>query len=106
MWRILRLDADRIREGMRQKEMSLISENMKLEKALSESQARERAAVEELDVLHKRIGGELPKHCRDCELWGSAGWSQSEIGYCEGDDHPHKGTDSCNRWRRLQGREL
>jgi hypothetical protein len=64
----------------------------KVAQALDESQ-------EELDVLHERLGGELPKHCRDCDLWGKAGWGQYQIGYCEGDDHPHKGTDFCNRWR-------
>ncbi|MEA4920651.1 MAG: hypothetical protein VB078_07015 [Clostridiaceae bacterium] len=65
---------------------------------LAESRRREQAANEELDVLHEWLGGELPKHCKDCDLWGEAGWGQFEIGYCEGDDNPHKATDFCSRW--------
>ena len=47
-WRTLRLDADRIREGMMEKEMRLIGENMRLEAQLAKSKRRERAAVEDI----------------------------------------------------------
>lgn len=81
----------------------LLNELQRTEAQLAASRQETRAAVEELDILHERLGGELPKRCEECELWGKAGWSQYAIGYCEGDDHPHKGTDFCNRWRGPQG---
>ena len=57
------------------------------------------AAVEELKMLEKHIGKAIPKRCKTCELWGKRGWSQFEVGYCEGDDNPHSPNDFCSRWR-------
>jgi len=50
----------------------------------------------ERDQLVDRCGGTIPVHCVDCELWGSNGWSQQGVGYCEGDDKPHGATDFCS----------
>lgn len=61
------------------------------------------ALKSERDALVERCGGTIPVHCSDCELWGSNGWSQHGVGYCEGDSKPHEGTDFCSygKKRRL-----
>lgn len=51
----------------------------------------------ERDAAYRRLGGEPPNTCKTCDLWGKDGWSQHEIGYCEGDDHPHGPDDFCSR---------
>ncbi|MBQ0142846.1 MAG: hypothetical protein KBT06_08630 [Prevotellaceae bacterium] len=60
------------------------------------------AAIAELKMLEKHIGKSIPKRCKTCELWGKRGWSQFEVGYCEGDDNPHSPNDFCSRWRGVQ----
>lgn len=69
----------------------LTKENAKLK-------AERDAAVEDLKLLEKAVGKSIPKTCWSCELWGSNGWSQFEVGYCDGDDRPHRRNDFCSRW--------
>lgn len=56
----------------------------------------------ERDAVYKLLGGEPPKICKTCDLWGTNGWGQYQIGYCEGDDHPHGPNDFCSRHRGPQ----
>lgn len=51
----------------------------------------------ERDAAYKLLGGEPPKTCKTCVLWGGNGWGQYQIGYCEGDDNPHGPNDFCSR---------
>lgn len=51
----------------------------------------------ERDAAYQQLGGEPPKTCKTCELWGKSGWGQYQVGYCEGDDHPHGPDDFCSR---------
>lgn len=51
----------------------------------------------ERDAAYKKLGGEPPKTCKTCNLWGTNGWGQYQVGYCEGDDHPHRPDDFCSR---------
>lgn len=48
MWHTLRADADRIREGLMDKEVRLIAENIRLEAQFAESQRRAQDARNEL----------------------------------------------------------
>lgn len=59
-------------------------------------------AKRERDVAYKLLGGEPPKTCKTCVLWGGNGWGQYQIGYCEGDDNPHGPNDFCSRHRGPQ----
>lgn len=54
----------------------------------------------ERDALAERCGGTIPVYCGECELWGTNGWSQYQIGYCEDDDKPHKATDFCSQGKQ------
>lgn len=56
----------------------------------------------ERDAAYKLLGGEPPKTCKTCVLWGGNGWAQYQIGYCEGDDNPHGPNDFCSRHRGPQ----
>lgn len=56
----------------------------------------------ERNVAYKLLGGEPPKTCKTCVLWGGNGWAQYQIGYCEGDDNPHGPNDFCSRHRGPQ----
>lgn len=51
----------------------------------------------ERDAAYKLLGGEPPKTCKTCVLWGGNGWGQYQIGYCDGDDNPHGPNDFCSR---------
>lgn len=59
-------------------------------------------AKRERNVAYKLLGGEPPKTCKTCVLWGGNGWAQYQIGYCEGDDNPHGPNDFCSRHRGPQ----
>ncbi len=54
-------------------------------------------AIAERDAAYQQLGGEPPKTCKTCELWGKSGWGQYQVGFCEGDDHPHVPDDFCSR---------
>ena len=66
------------------------------EKRLDRTPEELAADLAELKILRERAGGRLPVHCNECELWGSNGWSQYQVGYCEGDSRPYKATDFCS----------
>lgn len=70
--------------------------------AIEQLEEERDAAIAELKMLEKHIGKSIPKRCKTCELWGKRGWSQFEVGYCEGDDNPHSPNDFCSRWRGVQ----
>lgn len=59
---------------------------------------------QERDAAYKLLGGEPPKTCRTCTLWGTNGWGQYQVGYCEGDEHPHGPNDFCSRHPDVQRR--
>ncbi|QUH21098.1 hypothetical protein [Alkaliphilus sp. B6464] len=58
--------------------------------------------VGERNALAERCGGTIPVYCGECELWGKKGWSQHQIGYCEGNGRPHKATDFCSYGKKKQ----
>jgi len=55
------------------------------------------------ETLKIYCGGELPVYCAECDKWGGAGWSQHQVGYCEGDNKPHKAADFCSYGERKDG---
>ena len=79
---------------------------VKLQVKMTEISNRQRAELEqakrERNVAYKLLGGEPPKTCKTCVLWGGNGWGQYQIGYCEGDDNPHGPNDFCSRHRGPQ----
>lgn len=75
---------------------STLEDNAKLHIDLSEAIKIIAALKSEKDALADRCGGTIPVHCADCELWGSNGWGQQGVGYCEGDDKPHEATGFCS----------
>ena len=79
---------------------------VKLQVKMAEISNRQRAELEqakrERNVAYKLLGGEPPKTCKTCVLWGGNGWGQYQIGYCEGDDNPHGPNDFCSRHRGPQ----
>lgn len=101
-WHILRLDADRIREGMMQKEMRLIGDNMRLEKQLTASQRREQAAVEDLkDALYDP----LTIDCGYCKYRGAeTNEHVATTGGCHACEN-HGGFYDCFEWRGPQESE-
>lgn len=74
-----------------------VAEQEVLKKALHEAKSELAQIKAELKAAYRKLGGEPPKTCKTCDLWGKDGWSQHEIGYCEGDDHPHGPDDFCSR---------
>lgn len=70
--------------------------------ALSALRSELEQVEQERDVAYKLLGGEPPKTCKTCVLWGGNGWGQYQIGYCEGDDNPHGPNDFCSRHRGPQ----
>lgn len=67
---------------------------------MSEMKNQIKNLTAERDALAEKCGGTIPVHCGECELWGSNGWSQSQIGYCEDDNRPHKATDFCSHGKQ------
>jgi hypothetical protein len=65
--------------------------------ALSALRAELEQVKRERDAAYKLLGGEPPKTCKTCVLWGGNGWGQYQIGYCDGDDNPHGPNDFCSR---------
>ena len=65
--------------------------------ALSALRSELEQVEQERDVAYKLLGGEPPKTCKTCVLWGGNGWGQYQIGYCDGDDNPHGPNDFCSR---------
>ena len=79
-----------------------------IEQAATDERRMEKLESENIrlkETLKIYCGGELPVHCAECDKWGGAGWSQYQIGYCEGDDKPHKATDFCSYGKRKGGGE-
>lgn len=70
--------------------------------ALSALRAELEQVKRERDAAYKLLGGEPPKTCKTCVLWGGNGWGQYQIGYCDGDDNPHGPNDFCSRHRGPQ----
>lgn len=70
--------------------------------ALSALRAELEQVKRERDAAYKLLGGEPPKTCKTCVLWGGNGWGQYQIGYCEGDDNPHGPNDFCSMHRGPQ----
>lgn len=70
--------------------------------ALSALRSELEQVEQERDVAYKLLGGEPPKTCKTCVLWGGNGWGQYQIGYCAGDDNPHGPNDFCSRHRGPQ----
>ena len=70
--------------------------------ALSALRSELEQVERERTVAYKLLGGEPPKTCKTCVLWGGNGWGQYQIGYCEGDDNPHGPNDFCSRHRGPQ----
>lgn len=84
MYKMLRMDADRIREGLMDKEARLISENMRLESQLAESQRREKAAgcdgCAEYGKWENEIEYGYPSHCTRCKRRCKDNWRGPEEG--------------------------
>lgn len=60
------------------------------------------AAILDKKRLERAVGKAIPKTCKSCQLWGTNGWSQYQVGYCEGDENPHSANDFCSRWRGVK----
>ena len=58
---------------------------VKLQVKMTEISNRQRAELEqakrERNVAYKLLGGEPPKTCKTCVLWGGNGWGQYQIVY-------------------------
>ena len=76
-----------------QRAIDLEAETARLREQLAEATA-------ERDAAYQMLGGRPPIRCKECELWGGAGWSQYQVGYCEGDNDPHGANDFCSRGKR------